>query len=392
MKKCTIFTILVFLIGANLRMMITTIPPLLGMIQDQFHLSSSVSGILMTIPLLCFGLFSAFAGKLGKIFGSRLNILISLVLMGIGDILRVYSVDLMFLGTLLVGLTITVLNVLLPLFLVEYASENVRGYTGIYSVSMNIWAAIGSAVIVPIANAIGWQLAVQIFSVVALIAAVYLRVVLPNNVTPKSKSTNKELPESISVWKQGRIWTLALFMGMQSFVFYGLLTWIPTIFISKGFSTSEAGLLLGIFQLVGMPASYFVPVLSENKSARAPLIWSIAAGYGLGIACLVSISKNWPIAILSAVLLGYAVAAVFTYSVSLITLSSRTSAETADVSGMVQTVGYLLAAVSPVLLGSLHASLSWNVILMIILVVGAIVIGLGLAVNRNLAKQNREVY
>ncbi|WP_353989861.1 MFS transporter [Pediococcus argentinicus] len=353
MKKCTIFTILVFLIGANLRMMITTIPPLLGMIQDQFHLSSSVSGILMTIPLLCFGLFSAFAGKLGKIFGSRLNILISLVLMGIGDILRVYSVDLMFLGTLLVGLTITVLNVLLPLFLVEYASENVRGYTGIYSVSMNIWAAIGSAVIVPIANAIGWQLAVQIFSVVALIAAVYLRVVLPNNVTPKSKSTNKELPESISVWKQGRIWTLALFMGM--------------------------------------PASYFVPVLSENKSARAPLIWSIAAGYGLGIACLVSISKNWPIAILSAVLLGYAVAAVFTYSVSLITLSSRTSAETADVSGMVQTVGYLLAAVSPVLLGSLHASLSWNVILMIILVVGAIVIGLGLAVNRNLAKQNREV-
>lgn len=125
MKKRTIFTILVFLIGANLRMMITTIPPLLGMIQDQFHLSSSVSGILMTIPLLCFGLFSAFAGKLGKIFGSRLIILISLVLMGIGDILRVYSVDLMFLGTLLVGLTITVLNVLLPLFLVEYASENV---------------------------------------------------------------------------------------------------------------------------------------------------------------------------------------------------------------------------------------------------------------------------
>ena len=56
----------IILLSANLRMVITSIPPLLNFIQQSLHISKSIIGILTTIPLICFALLSVIVPPIAK--------------------------------------------------------------------------------------------------------------------------------------------------------------------------------------------------------------------------------------------------------------------------------------------------------------------------------------
>lgn len=372
----------IILLGSSLRMVITVIPPILAPIQHSLHLSSAVAGSLTTIPLLCFAVLSPIAPRISAKIGTELALLIALVILVIGNWMRVYSATALIIGTLMVGIGVAFLNVLLPALVAANYPTKIGEMTSLYSFSMTFFSAISAGVSAPLAGKIGWQLTIQIFSLVALV----------NILTwfPNLRYNHKAQPEAVtesttprqSVWKQPTAWMMTLFMGLQSFVFYTLITWLPTLMVDRGVSANTASLLLGLYQIASLPAAYVVPIVSARVKNQFTLLMCIGAGFVIGIGgLLLPIHTVWYFAIIC-IILGCATTASFALAMTLFNLKTRTPQETADLSGMAQSLGYLIAAVGPISYGTLHIMLGgWNLLMGVLLVIALLTIATALYVN-----------
>ena len=206
----------IVLIACNLRLAIIILTPLIDKIGETFKLSTVQLGILTTIPLLCFGFISILISLLIKKIGTRRTIIIGLFLLMLANFFRIYTESLIFVGTLFVGVSITILNVTLPALVVDYAEEKSAFLNGLYIATSNLISALAGGVIVPLSNLIGWENAIQVFSLPALIAGVGAILLPKKEIELDSKV---EIFEKEKVWQRHAIWLLAIFMGLQSLVF-----------------------------------------------------------------------------------------------------------------------------------------------------------------------------
>ncbi|MFT9042732.1 MAG: MFS transporter, partial [Lentilactobacillus hilgardii] len=201
------FTFEVFLLAANLRLAIIGIPPIVTKIQSYFQLTTAQTGVLTTIPLLCFGFLSATTAPIIRKLGTKRTIEYALLMLAIANLLRTYVNWGMFLGTIFVGAGITMLNVSLPALIVERHPEQSTKLNGVYTASINLLSAIVGGIAVPVANAIGWQFTVQLFSIPALIAFLGT-LMLPHQATRPRKRTATDHQEvtgkaaATPIWKR----------------------------------------------------------------------------------------------------------------------------------------------------------------------------------------------
>ena len=115
MKKRSLFFILgIILIGAVLRAPFTALPTILGDIAQGLGVEVSSLGVLTSLPLLMFALFSSFATRLAQKIGLEHLFTYSLILLTLGSVIRIFNLPLLYLGTLLIGASIAIFNVLLP--------------------------------------------------------------------------------------------------------------------------------------------------------------------------------------------------------------------------------------------------------------------------------------
>lgn len=370
----------IILVGTCLRMPITAIPALLDTIQRSLQLPASLLGSLTTIPLLCFALLSPFAPQLARRWGNELTIFIALVFLMFGDFLRGFSATWLLVGTLLLGVGIAVMNVLVPAVIADHFPQQLGSVTSLYTFSMTLFSAVGAGASAPLAKQFGWQPVLQIL---ALIAGVIALLWLPNlRLNHRLVSANNQ-PKVRSVWRVRGAWLMTVMMGIQSLLFYTVLTWLPKIMISRGVPATTSGLMLGLFQLAALPAAYFIPTLAAKAKQRSDLIWAICGMFVLGLAGLLVPSHSlWYLGVLC-VLLGLASTGAFGLCMTLFSLKTTTAAETAAISGMAQSAGYLLAAVGPVSFGLVYGALhSWTLLLLILLVLDVMMLIVGLAVER----------
>jgi CP family cyanate transporter-like MFS transporter len=146
-------------------------------------------------------------------------------------------------------------------------------------------------------------------------------------------------------------WTVTLFFGLQAFLAYVVMGWLPEVLMDAGVSKENAGLLLGLLSLIAVPISLTVPVLAARQGSQSG--WIVGLGvFGLaGLFGLLVAPGAAPL--LWTLLLGLGMS-VFSLALTTIALRARTSAETSQLSGMAQGFGYLLAALGPFLFGLLH--------------------------------------
>ena len=93
-------------------------------------------------------------------------------------------------------------------------------------------------------------------------------------------------------------------------------------------------------------------------------------------------------------MLGFCSGACFILGLSFISLRTDDSQQAASLSGMSQSVGYLLAAIGPMLAGALHTTTgSWSAPLWLCAIAGVLcaLCGLGSGKNTTLAKSANEL-
>ncbi|WP_394832992.1 MFS transporter [Pendulispora rubella] len=352
----------VVLVAVNLRAPIAAVAPLLPQMRTDLGLSRSAGGLLTSLPLLCFGGLSTVAATLGRRIGSERALVFAMLAMAVGSAARIWSAPLLFAGSIVIGAAITVGNVLVPSVIKQHFDTKQGLVTGIYTGALIGGASLASAISAPLAHvdSVGWRGSLAAWTVPEVLA---LLVWIPSLRVPHRPPP--VTPGSVSVLRSKITWGLSVFMGSQSLGYFAILTWFPALLQDQGVSAARAGGALAIFNVMGIVTALIMPSLAGRFSEQRGLALTIAAGWAVGISGLLLAPGAY---VLWAIVLGLAQGASISLAFALIVLRSRTPEVARGLSGTVQSIGYLIGATGPFVLGALRdASPSWSVSLVALL-------------------------
>ncbi|WP_172930790.1 MFS transporter [Streptococcus sp. 339] len=351
MKKQSLFFVPgIILIGVSLRAPFTVLPIILGDISQGLGVEVSSLGVLTSLPLLMFTLFSPFSTRLAQKIGLEHLFTYSLFFLTIGSLIRLINLPLLYLGTLMVGASVAVINVLLPSLIQANQPKKIGFLTTLYVTSMGIATALASYLAVPITQASSWKGLIILLTLLCL--ATFL-VWLPNHRYNHRLAPQTKQKSQIKVMRNKQVWAIIIFAGFQSLIFYTAMTWLPTMAIHAGLSSHQAGLLTSIFSLISIPFSMTIPSLTTSLSTRnRQLMLTLVSLAGVvGISMLFFPINNFIYWLAIHLLIGTATSALFPYLMVNFSLKTSAPEKTAQLSGLSQTGGYILAAFGPTLFG-----------------------------------------
>ncbi len=375
----------IVLLAANLRPAFTALAPLIGQVRADSGISNGVAGLLTALPLLAFGMLSPIAPRLARRFGTERVLLASMLVLAAGILLRsAGTVAALFLGTAVLGAAIALGNVLLPSLVKREFPERVGLMTSTYSTALAVSAAIAAGASFPIADqvGIGWQASLSLWALLALVAAVawlpQVRGARPARASAPGTSTGVS-----GLWRSALAWQVTLFMGLQSLGYYVVLTWLPQILQEEaGVSAARAGWMLALAQAVGVASIFLAPVLADRRPSQRGVVAAAVALTGAGALGLLVAAGT--ATALWVVLLGLGQGACFSLALTFFALRAPDPGHAATLSGMAQSVGYLLAAPGPFLFGVLRdATHAWAVPLGLLVAVAACLLITGLGAARD---------
>lgn len=351
MKKQSLFFVPgIILIGVSLRTPFTVLPIILGNISQGLEVEVSSLGVLTSLPLLMFTLFSPFSTQLAQKIGLEHLFTYSLFFLTIGSLIRLINLPLLYLGTLMVGASVAVINVLLPSLIQANQPKKIGFLTTLYVTSMGIATALASYLAVPITQASSWKGLILLLTLLCL--ATFL-VWLPNHRYNHRLAPQTKQKSQIKIMRNKQVWAIIIFSGFQSLIFYTAMTWLPTMSIHAGLSSHEAGLLTSILSLISIPFSMTIPSLTTSLSTRnRQLMLTLVSLAGVvGISMLFFPINNFIYWLAIHLLIGTATSALFPYLMVNFSLKTSAPEKTAQLSGLSQTGGYILAAFGPTLFG-----------------------------------------
>ena len=362
------------LIAFNLRPIFSSASALLPEIRDVLGLSPTGASLLTTLPVVCLGLFSPLAPRLAQRIGTERTLLAVLFLLALGTALRgLSSIPLLFLGTALAGAAIAVGNVLLPGLVKRDFPDKAALMTGWYTMALCAGAAGAAGLTLPLEHALGGSLngALAAWALPALIVGLlWLPQVLATRRTAKRAGFRVE-----GLLRDRLAWHVTFFMGLQSALAYCVFGWLVPILRERGLDGVTAGAIVSVSVMVQAGACLVAPHLAvrgrDQRLINVTLCaFAVVALLGLLFAPL---STVW----LWAVLQGIGQGGLIAVALTVIVLRTRDPHVAAHLSGMAQCVGYLLAAIGPLVVGLIRGwtgSFAWSAALFVAL-------GLAAAVN-----------
>ncbi|GAA3922467.1 CynX/NimT family MFS transporter [Microbacterium invictum] len=369
----------VCLVAANMRPAITGLGPLIDQIGTDTGMSVGTLGVLAAVPLVAWALFSPVAHTLSRRFGQPRVLLGSLIVLLAGTLVRslpgvsdgLGEIVCLWIGTAVIGVGIAIINVLMPAIVKREFPARVAVITALYTALLAGFGAVSSGVVVPISHIelggdpAGWRFALLVTGIGLLpfaIVAWWLAHRGPHHAHTRAP----EHRGRTGIWTDPVAWLVAAYMGLQSAMFYMLVTWLATISMATGRSEVLAGVDVMVYQLLSLAGSVSLPFILRGRIERfAPaLIPSLAIVGTVGLMLAPGAISVW------VVLLGLSSGSTLAMSLTLMAQRARDHDASSALSGMSQSVGYLIAALGPVTFGALHALTDgWIASLSLLLVV-----------------------
>lgn len=360
------------LLTINLRAAITGMTPLLGNVQEALTLSDTQVSVLATLPVLCLGVFAWLAPRLARRLGTHAAVCAAVGVLALGTAVRAVPWPAaLFAGTVLAGAGIAVGNVLLPAVIKDHFAQHIGLFTGLAMTLMAVSGAFAAAVAVPLCTAAGWQPALAVWAVPAVpAAAVWWLLAAPGARGRHRGSQPPAAPGTTggsggSLLRCALAWWVSAFLGLVSLMFYVLVAWLPQIMHASGSTRGQAGLMMSVMLAIGIPLGFVVPVVAARMRSQGLLVVAVIAAKLISLAgLLLAPAFGWA----WVCLLGAATGAAFPLAITLLGLRTDGPRAAADLSGMAQTVGYLLAGLGPLATGVLHnATDGWRVPLTVLI-------------------------
>lgn len=341
------------IIALNLRPSISGVGPLISEIRLDTGLSNTLLGMLTTLPVLAFGIFSVLTPLFTRRLGTEGTMAFALVILTAGILLRVIP-DLfaLYLGTLILGIGIALGNVLLPGIVKKKFPKKFGLVTGIYSSMLGIGAAIAAGISVPLSEnaGLGWRWSLGAWAILSFIAFLAWFPQLSENIPAVAR---RNLRSSIKELGKSRIaWMVAIFVGLQSLTFYTIIAWLPEILQERGMNASTAGWMLAMVQGTGVIGTFVFPAWASNRQRqRLPVVILVLIEMVSLAGLMIPTLYLTPLLVS---ILGFSLGGSFGMALLFIGMRTRGTDSANELSGMAQSVGYTLAATGPALFGGIY--------------------------------------
>lgn len=344
----------VMMIAANLRPAITSVSPVLERIGVGLGLGAFGLAALATIPVICFAALAPASLPVQRWLGLERTVFGLLVLLVVGLLLRLIdAADALFAGTVLAGSAIAVGNVLLPAVVKRDFPQRAGLVTGLYVTMLYIASALGAGISVPLAqaSALGWRASLGFWALPALGAAV---IWLPQLAHGADRPALVHRAGGFGQLVRSRLgWAVAMYMGLQSLGYYGVLSWLPSILHGVGIGQAQAGLMLSVSTIVALPVTLVTPSLAVRWTDQRWLLVGILTVTLVGFLGLMLAPGAAPW--LWIVIIGLGQGAMFPLALTLIVLRAGGPVEAMALSAFSQTIGYAVSIAGPLGMGALHA-------------------------------------
>jgi CP family cyanate transporter-like MFS transporter len=347
----------------SLRTAVASLSPVLDHIADDFPVPVWVVGLIGAAPPVCFAVFGILTPQFERRLGLERVAVLAIGVVTIGLIARGFSNDsvVLLVSTAVIFAGVGIGNILLPPLVKKHFPDRIGLMTTVFSTTMAVATFLPPLVAVPVADAAGWRLSLGLWAAFAAVAVIPWIALLVRERGKDDEDIEAANPRVFGrLWRIPLAWALMVGFAVSGILAYTAFAWLPTILIDiAGVSPATAGALLSLFALMGLPASLLVPVLAVRFNATR-VLFGVSVVTGLaGIAGLLfapaAATGLW------VALLGVA-PLLFPLTLLLLGLRTRTHEAAVALSGFVQSVGYAVTAVFPLLVGVLHeVTGSWTV-------------------------------
>jgi CP family cyanate transporter-like MFS transporter len=387
----------VLALGYNLRGSITSLPPVFPELQSSLGLSSATISLLAAAPVICFGVVSGFGAALARRAGEERVLLGAVILLTAGLFARGAAPGaLLFPGTIVASAAIAVMNVLLSSLIKRRWPERAGFLIGLYITALSAGAIVASLVSVPLWNASGGSVALTLgwlAGPAALAALLWLPLaapgILPRAARPGATAPGlgravpgrAAAPRRLAVHRHALAWHVTIFMGMQSLVYYAVLSYLPSMLRDRGESAGGAGDLLALMGVGNLAVSLIIPVAAQRMRSQhvlvVPTVLAVAGGMAGLLYAPLGGAAAW------ALILGAGQNAALALAIFFTAARSPNAVIAASLSALAQAVGYLLASAGPLEVGLLHSTTGgWNAPFAVLFVLTGVMLVFGILAAR----------
>ncbi|MGW0504599.1 MFS transporter [Micromonospora sp. NPDC003241] len=373
------------LVALNLRAAMTSLGALLDEVRVGLALSGTMAGVVTTLPAVAFAGLGATTPWLVRRLSAPRLLVLAMIALTVGQALRVLTDSaVVFLVTSALALAgIAVANILLPMLVKQYFPHRTGLITGVYMMTLTAGATAAAAAAVPVAHAFGsWRAGLGVWAALAAVAVLpWLPAALRTGGAARRVGRHGGRARvRISPGRTRLGWAMALYFGAQSLSAYAIMGWLAVLFRDAGFRPQDAGLLLAGVTALGVPIALLMPTLAGRLGDLRLLVLALTAASSVAYLGLAFAPHGG--ALLWVVLLALGQGA-FPLILATIGLRARTADGTVALSAFTQSVGYLIAALGPLLVGILHESTGgWTAPLGFLLVALAVQTGAGIVIAR----------
>ena len=344
-----LFAVIAFIVGLNLRPILASVGPLFSVLQREAGLTATQFSLLTTLPVAMMGLAALCGPWLLARIGAVRGILFGLFILLVACSLRGFSTSLTgLMGTaLLGGASIGTIQALMPALIKKAYTQTASTIMSLFSTGIMAGAAVAAASAEPLFSWLTLKPALAMAGVLALLA---LMLWLPLVKQPQGEQTAHE---SVTL-SSSRTGLLLLFFGVGTGAYTLVLAWLPPLYIQAGWSARSSGYMLAWLTLTEVAAGFAVSALiGKFPDRRVPLI-TVLLLLLAGLLCLVFSPGTTPV--LSTLLLGIGIGALFPLSLIVTFDHARTPAQAGKLLSKVQGGGYMIAALMPLVAGIVRDS------------------------------------
>lgn len=341
----------IFFVALNLRPAITGIGPLFNVLLESLHISNTKMSFLTSIPVFCMGLFAPFAVPLQRKLGTKTAITFLIIILVLANGLRFLkeSYVLLVVTSFAAGFAIALIGPILNAYIKKKFPNRFTTVVGIYSFGIGTGATLSAALTLPFYSRFheSWTIALGSWAILAIIALCIWVLAIQNQELLETSVLTKN--EARNPWKNVRAWTILIYFGIQTSLFFSIMSWLAPILQAKGFSLVAASSMLTFLSIVQMIGNILVPILMEKWSSRISWLFSLSilGTIGFVLLWLGSGSLLW----FAVLIIGIVLSGLFPIGLLLPLDEARNDEEANSWSSMVLSGGFMISSIIPILIG-----------------------------------------
>jgi CP family cyanate transporter-like MFS transporter len=226
--------LLLWLVGAALRLTILVVAPLLPLIHRDLNLNETAIGALGSLPSLLFACAAIPGALLITRMGARQTLVAGLFVTAAGCALRGAASDIvaLYLATIVMAAGIAVMQPALPPLVREWMPARIGFATAVYSNGMVMAGLLAVALSLPVMQTLAhgsWRFSLVLWAIPVTVTAVLVLLFAPRRAAA-SPALQRWWPD----WRDPLVWRLGLLTGSANIIYWTANTFLPDYLVGLG--------------------------------------------------------------------------------------------------------------------------------------------------------------